>query len=187
MDRQKPLFFDELGHHGDLKQAPTNGASSELPWSLLSPSHCLSENWPPMALPMMTSTTPEDALSQMDFLFDRWGLSGAHVSIMASPNCIDAEGSLETARLLLDADYYPLLRSPLDWSVATRLSEIGCLAIDVQAVDHRHESTVSRPWLLERIIEDSSCPVILSGAFSVVDANFWRAKGASAILHELAP
>ena len=93
---------------------------------------------------------------------------------------------LEAARLFLDADFLPVLRSPLDWSVSTRLSEMGCRAVDVNAFTSPYEVSVSRPWLLEKIIHDSSAPVLLSGGLSPTEAKRWLAIGASAIVSEVA-
>ena len=183
--REKPSFFDEMGHSSALRHVAAPTEASELPWSLLSAFNCPSDHWPPMALPTIISKTPEDALEQMEFISERWGISGAHVSIVAHDSFIDAEGALEAARLILDADFYPVLCAPLDWSVATRLSEMGCLAVDVRAIFKDYESVVSRPWLLERILADTACPVFLSGVFSPTAANLWLSKGASAIVHDL--
>ena len=182
MEREKPPFFEELGSHGELKQVASCADAMALPWSLMMASDCQEEIWPSHALPMILSQTPEDALEQMSFINERWGVAGAHVGILAHEHFIDSEGALEAARLLLDADFMPILRAPLNWSVATRLSEIGCLAVDIQAVFDGLESTVSRPWLLERIIRDSVSPILLSGPLSIAEANRWRSVGVSAIV-----
>jgi len=184
MERRKQPFFEELGSHGELKRVSTSGEALDLPWSLLLAAECEDDAWPPTALPMISALTPEDALEQMLLIDERWGVSGAHVVISAQDRFIDAEGVLEAARLFLDADYHPVLRSPLNWSVATRLSELGCLAVDVQAIVADREMMVSRPWLLERIIHDSVSPILLSGPFSSADARLWLSCGASAIVRE---
>ena len=71
-----------------------------------------------------------------------------------------------------------------DWEQRAAATAFGCLAVDVQAIVADREMTVSRPWLLERIIHDSVSPILLSGQFSSADARLWLSCGASAIVRE---
>jgi hypothetical protein len=95
---------------------------------------------------------------------------------------VDAEGSLEILRLCRHHEYDAHVFLPLDLSVISQATRLGCTSIGIQVSVPKIEIGVMRPDLLSSILPQIPVPVWAFGSIRPTDIDFIRNLGFDGVL-----